>query len=113
MIPMPRKATRSVAGPAVAAPSRGFDPESVTGAEATRALAGQLVAVQRVPPRPAVRAAVGTGRPVAAAFGDQREAHAGERLDLAAHAVAAPLPALAARSRADRVLDRAHRELAL
>src|SRR5262249_45445373 len=109
MIPMPRKATRS----AVAASSRGLDSEPVTWTQATRGLGREVVAVQGVPPGLAVAAAGGAARTVAAALGDQRVAHVGERFELAHDAVAAAMRAAPARAAADRVLDGPQRELAL
>ena len=92
---------------------RGLDSQAIAGAERTGGLRRQLVAVQQVAAALAVRAAVGAGRRVPAALGEQRVAHVGQRLDLAHDAVAAAVLAVAAAAPAQRVLDRAQRELQL
>ena len=52
-------------------------------------LAGQSFPVELIAPASTRSAALGPGRCVAAALGDQREGHLLERFDLARHAVAA------------------------
>src|SRR6185503_17461106 len=109
MMPRPQKATRrSLAS--ISATSRCLDPQPVPGLEAAGRFRRQLVPVQQVPTRRARLAAVSAGRGVPAPLGDQREAHRLERLELARNAVAAALPAGAARAAPERILDRAQRE---
>src|SRR5213075_2877225 len=91
----------------------GLDSESVTASEATPGLRRELFAVQGVAAARAVFTAGGAARRVPAALGYQREAHLGERLELADHTVPAVVRARPARAAADRVLDCAQRELAL
>src|SRR3954451_4532384 len=112
MIPSPRNATRSVRS-AMSATSRGLDSEPVAGLERARRLRLQLLAVQQVPTRPAGLAALGAGRRMAAALGDQRVAHLIQGLQPAGHTVPAPVAPLAAGAAADRVLHRPQRELEL
>src|SRR5215204_30591 len=91
----------------------GLDSQAIAGAQRTRGLRGQLIAVQQVAARLTVTAAVGAGRRVLTALREQRVAHVGERLDLPDHAVAAALVAVASAAAAQRVLHRPERELEL
>src|SRR4051794_20451487 len=100
MMPSPTKPTDSVAMPAT---SRCLDRQSLPGPQATRRLRRQLVAVEQVAPARPGLAAVRTRRPVAAALGEQRVAHVGERLDLADDPVASAVLPAAARPAPDRV----------
>src|SRR3954451_5742445 len=111
MIPSPTNPTRS--RPAMPTTSRCLDSKSVARAERAGRLARQLLAVDQVPTPGAGLATVRSRRGVAAALGDQRIAHLGQRLQLADHAVAAGLAAGAARAAPQRVLDRTQRELQL
>src|SRR3954453_11122473 len=99
MMPSPMNPTSS----AMPATSRRLDPQPLTRPQATAGLRGQLLAVQEVAPLRARLAAVRAGRRVAAALGEQRVVHLGERLELAHHAVAALVRAVAAGAAADRV----------
>src|SRR5205085_5086914 len=111
MIPRPRNATRS--GFAMSATSGGLDSQPVAAPQRTGGLGVHLLAVHEVAARGAGLAAGGSLRTVAAALGDQRVGHLLERLELADHAVAAPVPAVAAGSAPHRVLDGTPRELEL
>src|SRR3954447_8244640 len=93
--------------------SRGLDPQPLAGPQATAGLRRQLLAVQQVPALGAGLAARGARRRVPAALGEQREAHAGQRLELADHPVAAAWGPRAARAAPDGVADDAERELQL
>src|SRR5687768_12879129 len=110
MMPSPTKPTESRAMPAT---SRCLDPQPLTGAQATARLRLQRLAVEQVAPALARPAAGRARRGVAAALGEQGVAHVGERLDLAHHAVAAAVGAVAARAAAQPVLHDAQRELEL
>src|SRR5688572_11457231 len=110
MIPSPMKPMRSRS--AMAASSRGLDPQAHARPQATRRLRGQLLAVEQVAPARAGLAPVRAARRVAPALGEQREAHLVERLQLAHDAVAAAVAAGAAGVAADGVLDNTHGELA-
>src|SRR5688572_18561254 len=101
MIPRPQKATAvgGAAGSAgceamlfsplaMSATSGGLDSQPVSGAERASRFGRQHVPVQQVPTRTARLAAVGSGRCVPAALGDERVAHLVERLQLADHPVA-------------------------
>src|SRR6266545_7022727 len=127
MMPRPQKATRrpapapgdarcaamSSSAPAISATSGRLDPQPVSGAEGAGRLRRQLVPVQEVPTRRAGLAALRAGRSVAAALGDEREAHLVECLELADDAVAAALPSRPAGAPPERVPDRPQRELEL
>src|SRR5690242_10012195 len=119
MIPMPRKATffisciRGRLALAVSAAARRLDSQPVAGLQRARRLRRQLVAVQQVAAGLSRRAAGGARRRMAAALGDQREAHLVERLELTLDAIPAAELAGAARPAPDRVLDGAQRELQL
>src|SRR4051812_2968306 len=104
MIPSPTNPTRS--RPAMPTTSRCLDSKSVAGAERAGRLARQLLAVDQVPTPGAGLATVRSRRGVAAALGDQRVAHLGQRLQLADHAVAAGLAARAAPAPPEGGLDR-------
>ena len=97
----------------MSATSRCLDSQPVAGMEVARRLRRQLLAVDEVLTPRARLATIGARRRMAAALGDQRVAHLGERLELAHHAVAAARAPRAARAAAQRVLDRAQRELQL
>src|SRR5215218_11497597 len=86
---------------AVPAATRRLDREPVAGPQLARRLRRQLVAVEQVAPAGAGRAAVGAGRRVAAALGDQRVGHRRLRLELAHDPVAAAVAPRAARATAD------------
>src|SRR4051794_3467885 len=111
MMPSPRKATRSCF--AMSTTSRGLDPQTVTGPQATGRLRLELLAVDGVPPALARVAARSARRGVAAALGQQRVGHVVKRFELADDAVAALVLAGAARSASHGVLDRAQGELEL
>src|SRR3954447_9452915 len=111
MMPSPRKATRSRL--AMSTTSRGFDPQTVTGSQATGRLRFDVLAVDAVAAARARLAAVGAARGGAAALGQQRVGHVAEGLELADDAVAAALLAVPAGVAPDRVLDGAQRELQL
>ena len=81
--------------------------------QATGRLRRQLLAVEQVAPARAGLAAVGAGRRVAAALGEQRVAHRRERLELAHDPVAAAVLAVAAGAAPQRVAHDAQRELQL
>src|SRR5688572_32823414 len=105
MIPRPQKATFSSGSLAISATSGGLDSQPVSGTEGARRLRRQLFPVQQVPAGGSGLAPLGAGRRVAAALGDEREAHLLERLQLAHDAVSAPVRAGAARPVPERVLD--------
>src|SRR4051812_11009938 len=102
MIPSPQKAIRPWSLRSISATSGRLDPQPVSGPEGARRLRRQLLPVQQVPTRRAILAAVRARRRVAAALGDQREAHLGERLQLADDPVATPVLARSARAAPER-----------
>src|SRR3954468_24856894 len=110
MIPSPMNPTAWSAMPTT---SRRLDPQRLTARQATARLRRQLLAVLEVAAHRSGLAAVRSRRCVAAALGQQRVVHVGERLELADHAVAALVPAAAARSASHRVGPDADRELEL
>src|SRR5215216_842142 len=112
MIPSPQKAIRPCSL-AISTTSRRLDPQPVSRPEGARCLRRQLLPAQQVPTSRAVLAAVGAGRGVTAPLGDEREAHLGERLQLADDPVAATVPAGTARAAPERVLHGPQRELQL
>ena len=100
-------------GGAVAAAAGRLDRQPVAGLQLAAGLGRQLLAVEQVAPARAVGAAVGAGRRVAAALGDERVGHRRQRLELAHEPVAAAVAPGAARAAADRVAHDAQRELEL
>src|SRR5215203_3420121 len=108
MIPNPTNPT----GSPKSATSRRLYPQSLAAPQATARLRRQLLAVEQVAPARAGFAAGGARRGVAA-LGQQRELHLLQRLELAHDAVAAALPAGAARTAPDGVAGDAQRELEL
>src|SRR3954468_13361374 len=104
MIPSPRNPIRSPAALMTeSSPTGGLDAQTRARPERPGRLARQLLPVQCVAPGHPVAPAVGAAGAVAAALGDQREAHLSERFELAHDAVAAPKPACATRAAAQRV----------
>src|SRR3954453_12374202 len=110
MMPSPTNPTDSFA---MAATSRCLDPQTLTGAQATRRPRLELLAVQQVAAPLTRLTAVGARRRVASTLGEQGVAHVGERLELADDPVAAAVRAAAAGAAPQGVARHAQRELEL
>src|SRR5215217_2479798 len=109
MIPSPTNPT----GSPKSATSRCFDPQTLTGPQATARLGRQVLAVEQVAAAFAWLASLRARRRVPAPLRQQGEAHVGAGLDLPHHAVAAAEPPGAARAAPDGVADDPQRELEL
>src|SRR3989440_2004937 len=105
-----RGATRRAPEP----PAAGrFDTEALALAQRPGGLAWQRPPVERVAPAGARLTPRCAGRAVAAALGDEREAHLLERFELAHDAIAAAVASGAARAAAHGVAHHAHGKFAL
>src|SRR3954462_1651885 len=110
---MPPSPMNPTAWSAMPTTSRRLDPQRLTARQATARLRWQLLAVLEIAPLGPRGAAPGAWGSIAAALGQQRVVHVGERLELADDAVAASVASGAARAPAHRVGGDANRELEL